>query len=198
MRTIFGMSRYLVYIAVIGLLLAALAVFVFAGIATVSMVIETFQHGEFNAEGGRALSVDLIEMIDLFLLGTVLLITSIGLFELFIDPRVSEEIPEWLSVTNLEQLKFNLLAVVVVMLSILFLGAAAGELLEGTTILEYGAAIALVVASVSLAVWLFGRMTGKMEAAKRAAHEEAHEAEAPKTEVQTSTMHSSKVAHEEA
>jgi uncharacterized membrane protein YqhA len=93
MRSIFGLSRYLVYIAVIGLLLAALAVFVFAGIATVSIVIESFGHGEFNAEGARLLSVDVIEMIDLFLLGTVLLITAFGLYELFIDPGVSEVIP---------------------------------------------------------------------------------------------------------
>jgi uncharacterized membrane protein YqhA len=177
MRNVFVKSRYLIYIAVIGLLLAALAVFVFAGIATVSTIIGSFGHGEFNAEGGRAFSLELIEMIDLFLLGTVLLITSVGLYELFLDPGISAVIPEWLSVTNLEQLKFNLLAVVIVMLAILFLGAVAGEWPEGTTILEYGGAIALVIGALSLAVFVFGRVTRRMEEHKREALEPAYETE---------------------
>lgn len=182
MRTLFLTSRYLIYIAVIGLLLAALAVFVFAGIATVSTIIESFGHGEFNAEGARTFSVEFIEMIDLFLLGTVLLITSVGLYELFLDPGISAVIPEWLSVTNLEQLKFNLLAVVIVMLAILFLGAVAGEWLEGTTILEYGGAIALVIGALSLAVFVFGRLTGRMEAHKREALALEHGAEGHQAE----------------
>jgi uncharacterized membrane protein YqhA len=173
MRTVFGLSRYLVLVGVIGLLLAALAVFIFGGITTITTVIAAFGHAEFNAEGARAFSVELIELIDLFLLGTVLLITSIGLYELFLDPGLGEVIPEWLSITNLEQLKFNLLAVVLVMLAILFLGSAAAEWLEGTTILEYGAAIALVVASLSLAVWVFGRVHRGMEEAKHEALQES-------------------------
>jgi uncharacterized membrane protein YqhA len=189
MRTVFGMSRYLVYIAVLGLLFAALAVFVFAGITTVNVVVESFRHLEYNAEGARAFSVELIEIIDLFLLGTVLLITSIGLYELFIDPSVDEVIPEWLSVTNLEQLKFNLLAVIIVMLGVLFLGAAAGEWMEGTTILQYGAAVGIVVVAFSIAVYFFGRVAHGIETAKAAEHEEVlaqeahasvHDAEARK------------------
>ena len=94
MKAIFGLSRYLVLIAVIGLLLAALAVFVFGGIATVNIIIESFEGSQFNAIGVRLLSVEFIEMIDLFLLGTILLITSIGLYQLFIEPDM--EVPEWL------------------------------------------------------------------------------------------------------
>lgn len=177
MRSIFGLSRYLVLIAVIGLLLAALAVFVFGGITAITTIISTFGRAEFNVEGARLLSVELIELIDLFLLGTVLLITSIGLYELFLDPGLGAVIPEWLSVTNLEQLKFNLLAVILVMLAILFLGAVAGEWLEGTTILEYGASIALVVAALSLAVWAFGRVHRGMEEVKHEALEGSHPSE---------------------
>jgi uncharacterized membrane protein YqhA len=178
MRAIFGMSRYLVYIAVIGLLIAALAVFVFGGITTLTTTISTFQHGEFNAEGARVVSVEFIELMDLFLLGTVLLITSIGLYELFLDPGVSAVIPEWLSVTNLEQLKFNLLAVVVVMLGILFLGAVAGEQPEGTGILQYGVAISAVLAGLAVVVYVFGHATHQMEEAKHEATLQAAEHEA--------------------
>jgi uncharacterized membrane protein YqhA len=80
---------------------------------------------------------------------------------LFVDPHI--HLPEWLSVTNLEQLKFNVLAVVVVMLAILFLGAAASDLPEGTGILEYGIAIAAVLAGVAAVVWVFARTHRKME-----------------------------------
>jgi uncharacterized membrane protein YqhA len=156
MTQVFGLSRYLVLIAVIGLLLASAAVFVFAGIATVGIIVESFAHGEFNLLGGRLISIEFIEMIDLFLLGTVMLITSVGLYQLFIEPNM--DLPEWLVVTNLEQLKFNLLAVIVVMLAILFLGEAAGELAKGDGILEYGVAVAVVVAAVALAVWVFQRV----------------------------------------
>jgi uncharacterized membrane protein YqhA len=156
MTRVFSLSRYLVLIAVIGLLFAALAVFVFGGIATVIIIVESFAGGEYAAESARALSIELIEMIDLFLLGTILMITSVGLYQLFIQPDM--ELPEWLVVADLEQLKFNLLAVIVVMLAILFLGEAAGELAEGDGILQYGLAIAGVVAAVALAVRVFQRV----------------------------------------
>jgi uncharacterized membrane protein YqhA len=156
MTAVFVFSRYLVLIAVIFLLLAALAVFVFGGISTVYIIIEAFAGGEFNAEGARLISIELIEMIDLFLLGTILLITSIGLYQLFIQPNM--DLPEWIIVTNLEQLKFNLLAVIIVMLAILFLGAASDNLVESDGILGYGLAIAGVVAAIALAVWVFNRV----------------------------------------
>ena len=110
MGRLFGFSRYVVLIAVIGLLLASIAVYVFGGIVTVTVIVESFGHAEFNAEGSRAFSTEVIEVIDLFLLGTVLFMTSIGLYELFVDPEI--QIPEWLSVGNVEQLKFNLVVVI--------------------------------------------------------------------------------------
>ena len=161
MKAVFSFSRYLVLIAVLGLLLATLAVFIFGGIATVNIIIESFASGEYNAEGARQISIELIEMIDLFLLGTILLITSVGLYQLFIEPNM--KLPEWLMVTNLEQLKFNLLAVIIVMLAILFLGVASEYVVESDGILDYGLAIAGVVAAIALAVWVFQRIVVEEE-----------------------------------
>ena len=171
MRTLMGMARYLVLIAVIGLLLAALAVFVFGGISTVTILVEAFQHGEYGAEGARILSVEIVEMIDLFLLGTVLLITAVGLYQLFIDPHI--ELPEWLSVGGLEELKKNLMAVIIVMLVVMFLGAVAGiELEGGEGLLGYGAAIALVIGASSLAIYTFAQVEqGAHEMEQAEAHE---------------------------
>lgn len=159
MRTVLRSLRYLIWIAVIALLIATLAVFVYGLISTIVIVFETFSHGHYGAEGARNLSVELIEMIDLFLLGTILFITAIGLQELFIDPGLKELIPEWMSVTSLDQLKFNLLAVIVVMLAVLFLGIAASyELTDEVNILDYGVAVALVIAASGVTVYLFARV----------------------------------------
>ena len=173
MTNVFSLSRYLVVIAVIGLVLAALAVFVFGAITTVNIIFESFAAGEFNAEGARRVSIEFIEMIDLFLLGTVLLITAVGLYQLFIQPNT--ELPEWLVVTNLETLKFNLLAVIIVMLAILFLGEASGELAKSDGILEYGLAIASVVAAIALAVWVFQRVVVEEEKHIHKLLQEEHE-----------------------
>jgi len=147
--------------------LAALAVFVFGGIMAVTTIVGAFQHLEFNAEGARVISVEFIELMDLFLLGTVLLITSIGLYELFIDSAISEVIPEWLSVSNLEQLKFNLLAVVIVMMAIFFLGAVAEQVPEGAEILSYGIAISAMLAGLAVVVWVFAPVHRAIEEQKR-------------------------------
>ena len=170
MRTVFSLSRYVVLIAVIGLLVAAIAVFVFGGITSVVTVIETFQHGEYNAEGARILSVEMVELIDLFLLGTILLMTSTGLYQLFIDPHL--DLPEWLSVAGISKLKFNLVAVVVVMLIVLFVGAVA-EWEGGNEILAFGAGIALVVAAAGAAVVMLADVEhrGHAEHATESEHE---------------------------
>ena len=155
MGRLLGFSRYVVLIAVIGLLLASIAVYVFGGIMTVSVIVEGYQEG-FNAEGARAFSTDLIELIDLFLLGTVMFMTSIGLYELFVDPEI--KIPKWLSVGNVEELKFNLVVVISVMLMVLFLGAAAGDSESALHRLAYGGGIALVIVAGSVALLLLQRV----------------------------------------
>ena len=104
MTRVFALSRYLVLFAVIGLLLAAVAVFLYGGIATINTIIKAFAGGQFDAKGARMVGVEFIKMIDLFLLGTVLLITSIGLYQLFIDPK--NDLPKGLRVPDFEQLKF--------------------------------------------------------------------------------------------
>lgn len=165
MGKLLASSRYVVFIGVVGLLLASIAVFVYSGILSVNVIVEAFQHG-FNAEQARAFSSELIEVIDLFLLGTVLFMTSVGLYELFVDPQIP--IPSWLSVANLDQLKFNLVAVIIVMLMVLFLGgaAAATEFANGLELLYYGGSIALVILAGSVAVLIFQRVHQ---------HEEGHE-----------------------
>jgi len=66
----------------------------------------------------------------------------------------------WLSVANLDQLKFNLVAVIIVMLMVLFLGGAAetADFENGLQLLYYGGSIALVILAGSVAVLIFQRV----------------------------------------
>jgi uncharacterized membrane protein YqhA len=175
MRTVFSNAKFIVLIAVVGLLISSLAVFVFGGIVTVTTIVEAFASGEFNADGARVFSVELIELIDLFLLGTVLFITSVGLYELFVDPSIGPLLPLWLSVRSLDQLKFNLVAVLIVMLLIIFLGSAAAihsfDEGQGVQILALGGGIALVIAAAGAAVVMLGSVASRKEAKAEAEYE---------------------------
>ena len=161
MRSLFRLSRYVVVLAVLGLLAAAGAVLVFGAITTATMIGEAFTRAQFNAEGARLLSIEMIEIVDLFLLGTILLVTAIGLYQLFIDPGIP--LPGWLSAGNLEDLKANLVAVVVVMLAILFLGAVAGRRGEEEGILDLGVGVALVIVAIAAVVLAFQRVAQARE-----------------------------------
>ena len=62
----------------------------------------------------------MIEMIDLYLIGLVLIIFALGLYQLFIDPDLF--LPEWLNTPSLDTLKERLMVIVIVLLPIIFLG----------------------------------------------------------------------------
>jgi len=49
-------------------------------------------------------------------------------------------------------------AVIIVMLTVLFLGAAATDWERGLNLLAYGGGIALVILAISVAVWIFQRV----------------------------------------
>lgn len=142
LRNILASSRYLVVVAILGIFLAAIAVFIYGGITVISIVIGVFSHGPFSADGAKHLEIEAIELIDLFLLGSVLYITSLGLYELFIDDSLP--MPRWLIVTSLDDLKEKLIGVVIVLLAVTFLGYVVNWD-RTTTILSLGVAVGTVI-----------------------------------------------------
>ena len=70
--------------------------------------------GEISSKNSKKLVVAMIEVIDLFLLGTVFYITALGLYELFISDNI--DVPEWLEIHTIDDLKGKLISVVVVVL----------------------------------------------------------------------------------
>jgi uncharacterized membrane protein YqhA len=154
LRRILASSRYLVFIAVIGTFLAAATALVYGGLATINLIISTFSHLSFTDAGIKHFSIADIEIIDLFLLGTVLYITSLGLYELFIDGDLPT--PHWLEIHNLDDLKEKLIGVIVVLLAVTFLAEVVSW--DGSTsILSLGVSVGLVLLALALLLRGFGQ-----------------------------------------
>lgn len=68
----------------------------------------------------KAAIVDVLTAVDAILLGTVLLVIGYGLYELFVDTDL--EVPAWLQVHDLDDLKSKLIGVVVAIIAVIFVG----------------------------------------------------------------------------
>jgi uncharacterized membrane protein YqhA len=155
-------SRYLVIIAVLGSLAAAAALFVYGAAETFSVISRTIGKMDISSKGAKQLALSFIEIVDLFLLGTVLLMIALGLYELFIDNKL--KLPEWLQIRTFDDLKNKLVGVVLVVLAVLFLGHVVAW--DGSRdLLGFGLAIAAVIAALTF--FLMASKGGK-DAAKPA------------------------------
>ncbi len=114
MNRILESSKYIVIIGVLCLLVASVATFVWGGIKTFSFLTALIATRGSDSD----LIGSLIELVDIFLVATVLLITSLGLYELFISKL---KLPEWLIIDDLTKLKTKLTDVIVLILAINFL-----------------------------------------------------------------------------
>jgi uncharacterized membrane protein YqhA len=77
LRNMLAGSRYLIIIAVIGTFLTSITTLIYGGLIVLSVIFETFTRGAFTVDGAKHLAVECIEIIDLFLLGTVLYIVAL-------------------------------------------------------------------------------------------------------------------------
>lgn len=145
LKNMFVITRVLVIVAIAGLLITSI-VLIIAGFAQLfRILLFLIDEGILSGEVGKFLSVNVTEMIDLYLIGLVLIITALGLYQLFIDPELS--LPEWLNTRSLEVLKGRLLIVIVVVLAVTFLGVAATEK-DGIMIAGLGIGISLVMIAI--------------------------------------------------
>lgn len=145
MQRLISASRYLIVIPSLGSFVAATAILIYGAVETVLLIGENLTH-EVSSKGAKTLALGFIEVVDLFLLGTVLYIIALGLYELFVDDNLP--LPAWLSIHNLDDLKNKLTGVVILVMGVLFLGQVVswdGE----RDLLPYGVAIALVIAALT-------------------------------------------------
>lgn len=151
-RGILGMTRFTIVLAIFGIGLSSAVMLVYAVIALVKAIINAFQDSHFDIEGIQHLALELIELTDFFLLGMVLYVVAIGMYELFIDPNIN--VPDWMRVHSLDELKTQIVNVVIVMLVVTFLGVALATKKGGLDFLYYGLAIAVVIVAVSFFNWV--------------------------------------------
>lgn len=147
-------TRYLILIPIVGLTIAAAFFFVFGGIGLIYLIFELLLGGTDSAHEAAEVETGLlifevVEYVHTFLVGTVLFITAMGLFQLFIK---AVDLPGWLKVDSTEELETNLIGVTVAVLAVNFMGVTFAENTEN--VLLYGAGIALPIAALGVFVGL--------------------------------------------
>jgi uncharacterized membrane protein YqhA len=136
-------ARGLSFIAIGGTAIAGITLLASGGYRTVMAVADVATGASTSKETVH----ELIRVIDIFLIATVFYIMSVGFYQLFVDQTMV--LPRWMQIQTVDDLKNKLLRVVVVVLAVDFLGEVV--LWNGDpAILPFGAAIALVIAAVSV------------------------------------------------
>jgi uncharacterized membrane protein YqhA len=154
-RNILSSSRYFLLLAITGSFIASCAALVYAWLTGINLLIQEFSQREYDQYGIKRVSVELIALVDLFLLGTVLYIIAAGIYQLFISPSLP--LPSWLQINDLDDLKERLLSTVSVLLAVSFLGYVVTWDGQGG-IVGVGIAVGVVLLALSL---LLGRFRGE-------------------------------------
>lgn len=94
--------------------------------------------------------VDVLTAVDAILLGTVLLVIGYGLYELFIDADL--DVPTWLRVDDLDDLKSKLIGVVVAIIAVVFVGVFVDSN-RADDVISYGVGAGALV--VGLAIFAY-------------------------------------------
>lgn len=119
-------SRFLTLFAVIGSLLAAVALFIKGSAVVIHGLIKFFQTSSISAaEDYEPLLAAFVSSVDIFLFAMVLIIFGMGIYELFInkiDPveRKADSRPTWLQISSIDELKSSLGKVILMVLIVSF------------------------------------------------------------------------------
>ncbi len=118
-------SRWMVILAVIFSLIAALGLFIVASLEIVEPVKELLSSGfHVSAHQHETMVGTIVGSIDLYLIATVLIIFSLGLYELFIskidEAENDENSSKILAIHSLDDLKEKLAKVVLMVLIVTF------------------------------------------------------------------------------
>ena len=122
LRNIFAASRFVIGLAVLGSFVGSAILLVIATITLFSIAWNEIVNFDPDTQGDGhidRLGVELIEITDIILLGTVLYIVALGLYQLFIDQNLA--LPRWLKERS-DRPETGPHRVVVVLLGVSFLG----------------------------------------------------------------------------
>lgn len=146
MKKILGLTRYAVIVPAIASIIGALLLMGQGSIEMISVVIDAVSSGVALKET----IVAVLTAVDAILLGTVLLVIGYGLYELFIDADI--EVPLWLRVNNLDDLKSKLIGVVVAIIAVVFVGVFVDSN-RSQEVISYGVGAGALVVGLAIFAW---------------------------------------------
>lgn len=134
--------KIVTFFAVLGVLALGLGIFVYS-LYDIFYVVKSIG---FNLSDGSEILLKALKSIDLVLISVAFFIIATGLFELFIAPI--DNLPEWLNIKDIDELKGLLIKVLVVVVGVSFTGRVVtwdGE----TDLLSYGITIGIIIFALS-------------------------------------------------
>jgi uncharacterized membrane protein YqhA len=146
MKRILGLTRYAVVVPAVASIIGALLLMGQGSVEMIKVVIEAIVDGAALKET----IVEVLTAVDAILLGTVLLVIGYGLYELFIDTDI--EVPLWLRVQDLDDLKSKLIGVVVAIVAVVFVGVFVDSN-RAADVISYGVGAGALV--VGLAIFAY-------------------------------------------
>jgi len=143
MNRILAATRYIAIIPAIAAILGAILLMVQGSVAMMQVIIDVISDGTKL----KITIVEVLTAVDAILLGTVLLVIGYGLYELFIDEDL--EVPVWLQVHDLDDLKSKLIGVVVAIISVIFVGVYV-DANRASDVISYGVGAGALVVGLAI------------------------------------------------
>jgi uncharacterized membrane protein YqhA len=142
MRRLFEISRYAVIIPSAASIIGAIVLMILGSIEIVRSALDVV----LKQVPLKETVVAILTSVDAILLGTVLLVIGYGLYELFIDTNL--EVPDWLEINTLDDLKAKLIGVVVAIIAVIFVGVLV-DAKSPNEVMYYGAGAGAVVLALA-------------------------------------------------
>lgn len=140
---LFGwLLKVLGLIAALGILILAIGVFGYSVYQIIKVLMVILEQSAGEAE----IILKALKSIDLVLLGIIFFIMGIGLYELFVGSI--NNLPDWLVIKDIDELKSMLIKVVIVVMGVSFTGKIVTW--DGDTdLLGYGLGLGVVIFALS-------------------------------------------------
>ena len=136
--------RYIFVLPIIASFVAAVVLIVFGFFETFKVIVEVVEHSDGHAM--ETLRLHFIEIIDVFLLATILYVIASGFYQLFLGRSLA--IVPWMKVDSVHDLEVMLIGVTITVLGVSGLSAVLSW--DGISALwQVGTAIALIIAALA-------------------------------------------------
>jgi uncharacterized membrane protein YqhA len=141
-RRLIEISRFAVVLPAMATLIGGIVLMIFGAVGIILASLATI----LNRAPLKDTIVSILTSVDAILLGTVLLVIGYGLYELFVDSEL--EIPKWLEINTLDDLKAKLIGVIVAIIAVIFVGVLV-DAKSANDVMYYGAGAGAVIAALA-------------------------------------------------